>query len=341
MKWLLGGGAAAVALAGAALGAGAPPGLPSGLESWGYQLQDLDVDELTASRFPLLVIDYAVHGDERSELTAQQVRKIREEGPCGPRLVLAYLSIGEAESYRYYFDPTWLGPDLQPAPGAPSWLGPTNPHWEGNYKVRYWQRGWRSVLMGSRSGPDRGYLDRIVDAGFDGVWLDIVDGYEYWGPEAVGGNGERPRAARDMINLVRRIDRYARRTRGMRDFLVVPQNGAGIFTEEAHSWASDPAREAGRQRRRYLRVVDAIGAEDSFFFGPRDQNNPWRPQRYTLDLLARFHAAGKPVLAIDYLTRRAKIDRFWKEVRERGWVPHVSRRDLARLSVPTGHPPDC
>jgi len=27
------------------------------------------------------------------------------------------------------------------------------------------------------------YLDKIVDAGFDGVYLDIVKAYEYFGPD--------------------------------------------------------------------------------------------------------------------------------------------------------------
>ena len=40
----------------------------------------------------------------------------------------AYMSVGEAESYRYYFDSNWIGPDNQPIPGtAPDCLGATSP----------------------------------------------------------------------------------------------------------------------------------------------------------------------------------------------------------------------
>jgi cysteinyl-tRNA synthetase len=101
--------------------------------------------------------------------------------------VLAYLSIGEAESYRSYFDPAWKS-------DPPPWLGPTNPDWEGNYKVRDWE-------------PAR---------------LDIIDAYEFFGPD--GEMHERGDAAAEMLSLVARIA-GSRREPG---FLVFAQNGSGI-----------------------------------------------------------------------------------------------------------------
>jgi cysteinyl-tRNA synthetase len=91
--------------------------------------------------------------------------------------VLAYLSIGEAESYRYYWHREWdrLG-DGVPDAGAPAWLEGENPQWRGNYKVRYWDPGWRSILYGRSDA----YLDGIISRGFDGVYLDLVDAYLYF-----------------------------------------------------------------------------------------------------------------------------------------------------------------
>lgn len=308
---------------------------------WGYQLQELDLARLRDGAHDLLVIDYSTTGGPEGALTAEQVRALRQDGVCGPRVVLAYLSIGEAEEYRFYFDPAWVGPDGQPSSDAPAWLGPTNPDWEGNYKVRYWQRDWQRVLMGGPEGEGGGYLDRILAAGFDGVYLDIVDAYEFWGPESIGGSGERARAARDMVTLVRRIDRHARRNGGGRGFLVVPQNGAGIIDPAAHDYAADPEAAADAQRRRYFRSIDGIGAEDTFFFGDRDENNPLRPQREVIGWLDRFHGAGLTVLAIDYLTAPAKIDTFRSLAAERGWLPYTSVRELDRLFEPPGHAPGC
>ncbi|MCI0471716.1 MAG: endo alpha-1,4 polygalactosaminidase, partial [Candidatus Aminicenantes bacterium] len=81
------------------------------------------------------------------------------------RLVLAYLSIGEAENYRWYWQAGWK-------PGNPSWLGAENPDWKGNYAVSYWASEWQAIVFQ--------YVDAIIAAGFDGVYLDKIDEYEYW-----------------------------------------------------------------------------------------------------------------------------------------------------------------
>ena len=121
----------------------------------------------------------------------------------------------------------------------------------------------------------------------------------------------------------------------------MPQNGAGIIDRSAYGYAADPGKEADRQRRRYFRVVDGIGAEDTFFFGGRDENNPLRPQREVIAWLDEFRDAGLAVLAIDYVTKRRKVDELWERTTERGWVPYASVRELDRLFDPPGHAPEC
>ena len=59
---------------------------------------------------------------------------------------------------------------------ASSWLEEENPDWSGNYKIRYWDKNWQQIIFGN---PDA-YLDKILKAGFDGVYLDLVDSYEYF-----------------------------------------------------------------------------------------------------------------------------------------------------------------
>ena len=79
------------------------------------------------------------------------------------------MSIGEAEDYRYYWDDSWKR-------GSPEWLEAENLRWRGNFVVRYWDPEWKSIVFGNAEA----YLDRIIAAGFDGVYLDIIDGYEYF-----------------------------------------------------------------------------------------------------------------------------------------------------------------
>jgi len=45
--------------------------------------------------------------------------------------------------------------------------------------VRYWDADWQALIYG-HSGA---YLDRILSAGFDGVYLDIIDGFEFFEQE--------------------------------------------------------------------------------------------------------------------------------------------------------------
>ena len=63
----------------------------------------------------------------------------------GARIVLAYLSIGEAEDYRSYWQRDW-------SVSPPAWLGAENPDWPGNYAVNYWDEAGRRSSWAPR-GP--------------------------------------------------------------------------------------------------------------------------------------------------------------------------------------------
>lgn len=117
-----------------------------------------------ATNYDLLVLD--AFYDHRL-LTAEEVGSLARKANGGRRLVIAYLSIGEAEDYRYYWRPEW-------ATSPPGWLQAENPDWEGNYTVRYWDEEWQRIIYGN---PDS-YVARILAAGFHGVYLDIVDAFE-------------------------------------------------------------------------------------------------------------------------------------------------------------------
>jgi len=135
-----------------------------------YANRQTFVDALAATDFDLLLVDLFF---EEEPLTPQDIAALRHKAHGGRRLIIAYMSIGEAETYRYYWQNGWR-------PGAPEWLEDENPDWEGNYKVRYWDPEWQAIIFGAPNA----YLDRILAAGFDGVYLDIIDAYEYFEEEA-------------------------------------------------------------------------------------------------------------------------------------------------------------
>jgi cysteinyl-tRNA synthetase len=136
------------------------------LDPGGFNSRSDYLNAIADTNYDIIILD-AFHDDEM--LTAREVEQLQTKANGGHRLVIAYLSIGEAEDYRYYWQSGWH-------PGSPAWLAAENPDWEGNYKVRYWEQGWQDLIL---SGPDA-YLNRITAAGFDGVYLDLIDAFEYF-----------------------------------------------------------------------------------------------------------------------------------------------------------------
>lgn len=86
-------------------------------------------------------------------------------------------------------------------------------------------------------------------------------------------------------------------------------------------------------------AIDDIGADDTFYFGDADENNPLAPQEGVIGLLDTYRAAGLTVLAIDDLTRSGEIDDFYARCRARGWIPYCSLRALDRLTINAAQPP--
>ncbi len=113
-------------------------------KSWGYQLQNVDPDTIEAAPYDMIVIDYSRDGSDALALTADDVAKLQVEPDGERRIVLAYLSIGEAETYRYYWKWYWGWFFGALAPG---WRGRQNSEWRGNYGVRYWQQDWQNIIF--------------------------------------------------------------------------------------------------------------------------------------------------------------------------------------------------
>ncbi|EKD76745.1 MAG: hypothetical protein ACD_43C00005G0001, partial [uncultured bacterium] len=64
-----------------------------GVDSWVYQLQNADINDLSNTTYDVVVIDYAKDGTDDTAYTREQIQSLQASG----KIVLAYLSIGEAE----------------------------------------------------------------------------------------------------------------------------------------------------------------------------------------------------------------------------------------------------
>ncbi|MFN8394603.1 MAG: hypothetical protein U0176_08030 [Bacteroidia bacterium] len=83
----------------------------------------------------------------REHVHRAEVEALRTKANGGRRLVISYMSIGEAEDYRYYWDKDWKFKN-------PERLRRENSSWKGNYKVWYGARR-KSIIYSADSylGP--------------------------------------------------------------------------------------------------------------------------------------------------------------------------------------------
>ncbi len=125
------------------------------------------INAVTATNYDALIMD--LFFKDGTTFSAGEINQLKNKANGGKRLVFSYMSIGEAEDYRYYWQSDW-------ATNPPSWLKSVNPDWPGNFKVEYWNPDWQQIIFGN----DDSYLKMILEAGFDGVYLDIIDGFEYF-----------------------------------------------------------------------------------------------------------------------------------------------------------------
>lgn len=137
------------------------------------------INALKETEYDVLVIDPFINAEKGTMFSKDQLSQIKTKKSSGKRKIIAYLSIGEAEAYRDYWNKDWVTKTGKITKKAPYWLDKLNKDWAGNkaqetgnYKVKYWDSEWQKIVLN--------YLDNIVDAGFDGVYLDIIDAFQYF-----------------------------------------------------------------------------------------------------------------------------------------------------------------
>ena len=265
-----------------------------GVNHWHYQLDRIEpsLPMLARNTADMLVIDHAKRNGKVA-LTKEEVEQLKVRPDGSRRLVVSYMAIGEAEEFRFYWKPEW-----KTAP--PDWLGEENCAWPQAHRVRFWLDSWKDI---SFRGPNA-FLKRIIDAGFDGVYLDRVDIYETF-------EAERPSARTEMVRFVAELSATAKAQRP--HFLIIAQNGEDMLTDRA-----------------YRVAIDAIAKESLLYSasaGTGVRNKPediaWSKGR--LDLLL---GDRKPVFNVEYLTRIEDIDRVRHELFKGGFVPTFPTRSL-------------
>lgn len=243
-----------------------------------YSNREEALSVLESTEYDLIIME--PYFDETSMWSKEEIDSIQKSPH--DKILLAYLSIGEAENYRPYWNNSWdADADGVPDSGAPSWLDIENPEWEGNYKVHFWDPEWQALLFGSSNAV----LDKIITNGYDGVYLDIIDAYAFY--EATGMS----EAEQLMVNFVSNISIYAKNITS--NFLIVPQNA-----EELVEYVE------------YLDCIDGIGREEIMYQSHRKQSS--EDLDYITSMLEIIIDVDKFVLEVEYVT----IPRFKRIVYE-------------------------
>jgi cysteinyl-tRNA synthetase, unknown class len=284
------------------------------VKTWGYQLADATVEALAASPYDLIVIDPR-SGFGSKPLTRAQVERLKKKPDGGRRVVVSYLSIGEAEDYRLdYFAKEYMEED------APDWLLHENPDWKGNRIVNVCADGWQKTMLGDDRG--RSVYDSIepsplyglIELGLDGVYLDRVDVYMDIKKACPDGEAR-------MVDFVVKLGAHARKANPQ--FLVIQQNAEDLL-----------------KHARLVKAIDGVAKESLFFgWGGGEASNSIPVNsaegvRWSVERLNKARAAGRAVLTVDYTADKGNIASALKRSRENGYVPYVAPKALNELWLP-------
>lgn len=281
------------------------------VKSFAYQLVGLTPAEAERSPYDLIVVDATTGRGDGEAFTAAEIARLKRKPDGSRRLVLSYLSIGEAEDYR----PDYFAKEYITEAEPPDWLMSENPQWKGNRLIRFCQEGWQKTVLGDDNGRslynsiEPSPLYRLVELGLDGVALDRVDVYGEVGKEC-------PDARNRMIDFVARLAAHSRKKNP--DFLVLLHNAEELLTN---------ARMVG--------AIDAAVKEDLLYNARKEgTDNPESMIRPSISALKLAQAAGKPVLVIDYLKDRARIEAARRRIEEQGFLAYFGPRKLDGLWLP-------
>jgi cysteinyl-tRNA synthetase len=121
------------------------------------------IDAISATNFDVILIDLFFKG---IEFTPSEIKQLKTKANGGQRLVLSYINIGATEKFRYYWKSDWKL-------DKPEWIKKNYQGYKDEFWVEFWNKEWQDIIYGN----DDSYVKKVIDAGFDGAYLDNVEAY--------------------------------------------------------------------------------------------------------------------------------------------------------------------
>ena len=123
------------------------------------------INAVSATNFDLVLIDLFFEGEQ---LSVSDVNLLKTKANGGKRLAIAYMNIGSAEKFRYYWKSSW-------GLHHPLWIKRKYEGYDDEFWVKFWDKDWETIIYGN----DNSYTKKIIDAEFDGAYLDNVEAYYF------------------------------------------------------------------------------------------------------------------------------------------------------------------
>jgi cysteinyl-tRNA synthetase len=307
---------------------------------WGYQLQSIShvgvVDALVNSHYDMLVIEPTRtdwSSDDKNFDTWGMLESLKASYASDGvhrKLILAYIDIGEAEEWRWYWNwsKDWPSGTEKPSDWPDFIIAHDPDGWEGNYPVAYWDDEWKDIIIygdNQSSAPYGDYnsaIDEAIKDGFDGIYIDWVGAFEDDTVIAEASiQGVDPAA--EMIQFIQEMKDYAWERNP--DFLIIQQNAVSLCDGHPELFSK----------------IDAIAQEAIWYDGePTDDwNDPYGYDfandldltNYYLDYLAQYMTEGITIFNCEYALDQA--DEAYTNSYDNGFIPYCSRVSLSKLTT--------
>lgn len=241
------------------------------VKHWVYIIQNVQTErqreQLVGTHFDMYVLEPVITDPNDADFNiAKLVHDIRQYNISSRKvdpIILAYIDMGQAESWRWYFDESWETYNngrYELSDAAPDWIVGRDPNaWENNYPVAFWETTWQDIVISGYQGQS--HVDVSLDAGFDGIYMDWVEAFSdesvlayLQDSEAVSEAAVWDESATRMFDFIEEIRDYARVSAPTTNpnYLVIAQNASDL---------------RGFNPRRYDTLIDAVAIEGLFYEG--------------------------------------------------------------------------
>jgi cysteinyl-tRNA synthetase len=257
------------------------------------QFDGVDLRVLGETKYDLVVIDHSRDHPNGSTYVPADYDGLRK-GKGGPKVVFAHISVGVAQSSRFYWKKEW-----NTAP--PAWLGTKDPDRTVSFHAKFWEPDFQALILGSKEA----YIDRLIAAGFDGIAIDAVNAYRYWQTQGVQD------AQAKMVAWVDAIGVYVRRQRA--SFKVLAIGGEELLSDG-----------------RFLEGINGLCCRSAYL--SKGAKRPEEEFKKTEALLDRGIKEGKKLFILEYTEEQAEADFVHARAKEKGYVAYCGPSGLGKLS---------